>query len=185
MMLRAAGGEKNWAKMKDSFGNHYERAFQNWLIDNRIQYIAIDEHKRAAFARCKVKSFDFLVYPANRQVIIVEVKGRKFKGASLAKLAGFECWVTAEDVDGLVKWQQVFGQRYQAVFVFVYKIENIDVDFDGRDVFDFGADRYVFFTIKLDDYRSFMKRRSPKWQTVTLPADKFRQYAVQISELLF
>jgi len=183
--LRAAGGEKNWAKMKDSFGNHYERAFQNWLIDNRIQYIAIDEHKRAAFARCKVKSFDFLVYPANRQVIIVEVKGRKFKGASLAKLAGFECWVTAEDVDGLVKWQQVFGQRYQAVFVFVYKIENIDVDFDGRDVFDFGADRYVFFTIKLDDYRSFMKRRSPKWQTVTLPADKFRQYAVQISELLF
>lgn len=185
MMLRAAGGEKNWAKMKDSFGNHYERAFQNWLIDNRIQYIAIDEHKRAAFARCKVKSFDFLVYPANRQVIIAEVKGRKFKGASLAKLAGFECWVTAEDVDGLVKWQQVFGQRYQAVFVFVYKIENIDVDFDGRDVFDFEADRYVFFTIKLDDYRSFMKRRSPKWQTVTLPADKFRQYAVQISELLF
>ena len=100
--------------MKDSFGNHYERAFQNWLIDNRIQYIAIDEHKRAAFARCKVKSFDFLVYPANGQIIIAEVKGRKF-----------------------------------------------------------------------NDYRSFMKRRSPKWQTVTLPADKFRQCAVQISEFLF
>jgi hypothetical protein len=175
---------QNWAKMKDSFPNHYERAFQNWLIDNRIQYISIDEHKRAAFARCKVKSFDFLVYPANGQVIITEVKGRKFKGASLAKLAGFECWVTAEDVDGLVKWQKVFGTGHQAVFVFVYKIENIDVDFDGRDVFDFDTDRYIFFTIKLNDYRSFMKRRSPKWQTVTLPADKFRQCAVQISELL-
>ncbi len=170
--------------MKDFPPNHYERAFQNWLVDNRIQYIAVDEHKRAAFARCKVKSFDFLVYPANGRIIIAEVKGRKFKGASLAKLAGFECWVTAEDVDGLVKWQQVFGAGYQAVFVFVYKIENINVDFDGRDVFDFNTDRYIFFTIELNDYRSFMKRRSPKWQTVTLPAEKFRQCAVQISEFL-
>ena len=170
--------------MKDYSPNHYERAFENWLVDNRIQYIAIDEHKRAAFARCKVKSFDFLVYPADGQIVIAEVKGRKFKGSNLAKLTGFECWVTAEDVDGLVKWQQVFGLGYQAVFVFVYKIERIDVDFDGRDVFDFDADRYIFFTVELNDYRSFMKRRSPKWQTVTLPADKFRQCAVQISELL-
>ncbi|MFZ2147305.1 MAG: HYExAFE family protein [Sedimentisphaerales bacterium] len=184
MMFRPASGEKDWAEMKDSFPNHYERAFQNWLIENRIQYIAIDEQKRTAFARCKVKSFDFLVYPANGQIIIAEVKGRKFKGTSLTKLAGFECWVTTEDVNGLVKWQQVFGPAYQAVFVFVYKIENIDVDFDGRDVFDFGTDRYIFFTMKLEDYCSFMKRRSPKWQTVTLPADKFRRCAVQISELL-
>ena len=170
--------------MKNFPRNHYEGAFENWLLDNRIQYVVTDEHKTAALARRKIKSFDFLVYPANGQIIIAEVKGRKFKGASLAKLAGFECWVTAEDVDGLVKWQQVFGAGYQAVLVFVYKIENIDVDFDGRDVFDFDTDRYIFFTVELNDYRSFMKRRSPKWQTVTLPADKFRQCAVQISELL-
>ena len=170
--------------MKDFSPNHYERAFQNWLIDNRIQYIAIDEHKRASFARCKVKSFDFLVYPATGQIIIAEVKGRKFKGTSLAKLTGFECWVTAEDVDGLVKWQRVFGPAYQALFIFAYKAENVDVDFDGRDVFEFDTDRYVFFAVKLDDYRSFMKRRSPKWRTVTLPADKFRQCAIEISELL-
>ena len=169
--------------MKDFSPNHYERAFQNWLIDNRIQYIAIDEHKRASFARCKVKSFDFLVYPATGQIIIAEVKGRKFKGTSLAKLTGFECWVTAEDVDGLVKWQRVFGPAYQALFIFAYKAENVDVDFDGRDVFEFDTDRYVFFAVKLDDYRSFMKRRSPKWRTVTLPADKFRQCAIEISEL--
>lgn len=170
--------------MKDFPPNHYERAFQNWLIDNRIQYISIDEHKRAAFARCKVKSFDFLVYPANGQIIITEVKGRKFKGTNLVKLAGFECWVTTDDVDGLVRWQEVFGPDYQAVFVFAYKVENVDVDFDGRDVFDFNANRYIFFCVKLNDYRRFMKRRSPKWQTVTLPADKFRDYAIQISELL-
>jgi len=99
-------------------------------------------------------------------------------------MTGFECWVTAEDVDGLVKWQEVLGPTYQAVFIFVYLIKNIEVDFNGVNVFDFDADRYVFFTVKLEDYRSFMKRRSPKWQTVTLPADKFRQYATQISKFL-
>ncbi len=171
-------------EMKEFVRNQYELAFENWLLDNAIQYIPADEHKRAAFARDKVKSFDFLLYPRSGQVIIAEVKGRKFKGTDLSKLAGFECWVTADDVDGLTKWQEVFGADYQAIFVFAYKAEKIDVDFDGRDVFDFDENRYIFFAVKLDDYRSFMKRRSPKWQTVTLPADKFRQCAVQISELL-
>jgi hypothetical protein len=173
--------------MKDLSPNHYEHAFENWLIDNHIRYIAVDEQKRAAFGRCKIKSFDFLLYPPNKQIIIAEVKGRAFKGTSFAKLTGFECWVTAEDIDGLTKWQEVFsagrsmaGQGHTAVFIFAYKIENIDVDFDGRDVYDLDAGRYVFFAVKLDDYRRFMKRRSPKWQTVTLPADKFRQCAVQI-----
>jgi hypothetical protein len=178
--------------MKDLSPNHYELAFENWLIDNHIQYIAVDEQKRAAFGRCKIKSFDFLLYPPNRrkaspsgkQTIIAEVKGRAFKGTTFAKLTGFECWVTAEDIDGLTKWQEVFGQGHTAVFIFAYKIENIDVDFDGRDVYDFDAGRYVFFSVKLDDYRRFMKRRSPKWQTVTLPANKFRQCAVQIQNFL-
>ncbi|MFA5252151.1 MAG: HYExAFE family protein [Phycisphaerae bacterium] len=164
--------------------NHYERAFESWLIDNHIQYVAVDEQKRASFGLCKFKSFDFLLYPRNQQVVIAEVKGRVFKGTSFAKLAGFECWVTAEDIDGLMKWQEVFGEGHTAVFVFAYKIENIDVDFDGREVYDFDANRYMFFAVKLDDYREFMKQRSPKWQTVTLPADKFRRCAVQMQNLL-
>jgi len=170
--------------MKNFSPNHYERAFENWLIDNRIQYIAVDDQKRAAFGRSKIKSFDFLLYPRNQQIIIAEVKGRKFKGTSFAKLTGFECWVTTEDIAGLAKWQEVFGTAHLAVFVFTYRIENIDVDFDGRDTYEFDANRYVFFAVKLDDYRRFMKRRSPKWQTVTLPADKFRKCAIQMQSLL-
>lgn len=169
--------------MKDFPRNQYEHAFENWLIDNHIRYIPVDEHKRAAFTRCKLKTFDFLLYPRNGQVVIAEVKGRKFNGTSFAKLTGLECWVTTDDVDGLTRWQEVFGSAYQAVFVFVYEVKNIDVDFDGRDVFDFNANRFVFFCIELDDYRRFMKRRSPKWQTVTLPADKFRRCVIQPQEL--
>jgi hypothetical protein len=170
--------------MRDFSPNHYERAFENWLIDNRIRYVLVDEHKRAAFSHSKIKSFDFLVYLHNGQVIIAEIKGRKFEGTSLTKLACLECWVTIDDVEGLSRWEQVFGPGHQALFIFAYKLENIDVDFDGRDIFDFDANRYVFFCIKLNDYRASMKRRSPKWQTVTLPADKFRKCAVQLTELL-
>jgi hypothetical protein len=170
--------------MKDSLRNHYERAFENWLFDNSIQHIVIDERKRSALGRANLKSFDFLLYPPNGRTIIAEVKGRAFKGTSFAGLAGFECWVTADDIDSLAGWQQVFGASHTAVFVFAYKIENIDVDFDGREVFDYNADRYVFFAVTLDDYRKFMKRRSPKWRTLTLPAHKFKDCAVQIHELL-
>jgi len=171
-------------KMKDSLPNHYERAFENWLIDNRIEYEAVDEHKRTTFGHADVKSFDFLLYPPNRPIIIAEVKGRKFNGTSLARLAGFECWVTIGDIEGLTRWQQVFGEGHQATFIFAYKMQNIDVDFDGRDCFDFEANRYLFFCVKLDDYRKYMKRRSPKWQTVTLPANKFRECAIHISDFL-
>ncbi len=170
--------------MKNFHLNHYERAFGNWLIDNRIQYIAVDEQKRSALGRLRIRSFDYLLYPHNGQIVVAEVKGRKFKGTSFAKLAGFECWVTTDDVDGLTRWQEVFGPSHTAVFIFAYRIENIDVDFDGRDVYDFDAGRYIFFCIKLDDYRRFMKVRSPKWQTITVPADKFRRCAVQIQTLL-
>lgn len=164
--------------------NHYERAFENWLIDNGVKYAVVDEGKRAILGKSDIKSFDFLLYPDDEQIIIVELKGRKFKGINLSKLAGFECWVTTEDVDGLTMWQQAFGQNYRAIFVFAYKIENIDVDFDGREVFEYDQNRYLFLGISLENYRRFMVRRSPKWQTVTLPADKFRDCAVQISEIL-
>jgi len=59
------------------------------------------------------------------------------------------------------------------------------VDLDGREVYDFDSGRYIFFCVKLDDYRRYMKLRSPKWRTVTLPADKFRGCAVQMQSILF
>jgi len=171
--------------MKNFHLNHYERAFGNWLTENRVQYVAVDEQKRAALGRSKVKSFDYLLYPPNQQIIIAEVKGRLFKGTSFAKLTGFECWVTTDDIAGLARWQEIFGSGHVAAFIFAYKIENVEVDYDGRDVYQFKGRTYIFFIIGLDDYRRFMTIRSPKWRTVTLPADKFRQCAVQMQKILF
>ncbi len=170
--------------MQDSFPNHYEKAFQNWLIDHKIDHIALNDQKAIELGRTGIKSFDFLLQFKDGRKIIAEVKGRRFKGTTLEKLASLECWVTADDIDGLTKWREIFGPEYRAVFVFTYKIENIDVDFDSQKVFDFDANRYVFFCVRLDDYRKFMVSRSPKWRTVTLPADKFRQCVISLEDLL-
>ena len=92
-------------------------------------------------------------------------------------------WVTTGDIDGLTKWMEILGSEYKAVFIFSYKIDNIDVDYDGREVFEFDSNRYIFLCIRLEDYRKFMKQRSPKWKTVTLPADKFRKCVVKLMDL--
>jgi len=170
--------------MKNFHLNHYEKAFGNWLIDSGIKYIEVDEQKRKAFGRSKVKSFDYLLYPPGEAIILAEVKGRAFKGTSFAKLSGFECWVTADDIEGLTQWQDFFGGTHSAAFVFAYRIEKVDVDFDGRDVFEFNGNKYIFFCIKLDDYVKDMKLRSPKWKTVTLPAAGFRKHAIQMQDIL-
>jgi hypothetical protein len=160
--------------------NHYERAFAEWLEENKVKYLAIDEKKRSQLGRGKVKSFDYLLYPPDGDVLIAEIKGRKFHGTSLKKLQGLQCWVTTDDVEGLVQWQGVFGDSHAAVFVFSYYLEQPDIDPDGRDIFEFEGSRYVFFVISVDDYRACMKLRSPRWKTVTLPAQKFRQLAYQL-----
>jgi hypothetical protein len=181
--------------MKDSALNHYEKAFENWLIDNAIPYVFVDEHKKAAVSPCRVKSFDFLLYSRDGKLILAEVKGRTFKGNSLANLTSLECWVTIEDIEGLRNWRNVFGKdgctapvrtfaETSAAFIFVYKIEAIDVDFDGREIFEYNAKRYLFLCVNLDDYCLYMKQRSRRWRTVTLPADKFRRSAIELAELL-
>jgi hypothetical protein len=104
---------------------NYEQAFENWLIDNHVQYVVVDQQKRRIFARSRIKSFDFLLYPASSQPVIAEVKGRKFKGKSLAGLTGLECWVTMEDIRGLIRWEDVFAEGFEALFIFAYEFVRV------------------------------------------------------------
>jgi len=170
--------------MDNSTPNHYERAFEGWLAGHGIDYVAMDESKRAVSGETQVKTFDFLLYLRDGRIIIAEVKGRSFKGTSLENMTGLECWVTAEDIEGLTTWQRVFSEDHKGIFFFAYRMENVDVDYDGREVFEFEGGRYFFMAITLDDYVTYMKQRSPKWQTVTLSADKFRELAVPAEKLL-
>ena len=123
-------------------------------------------------------------YPPRPCPIIAEVKGRKFKGTSTKGLKGFECWVTLDDVKGLINWELIFGSEMEVYFIFAWQFENVDIEADGNEIYEFAQNQYMFYALKLDDYRAFMKIRSPKWQTVTLPAAKFREFATPARELL-
>ncbi len=172
--------------MRDFSSNHYERAFENWLLDHRVPYVRSDEHKRPGPSdeTASVKNFDFLLLPPPERKVIAEVKGRTFAGATLAGLTGLECWVTTDDVKSLKVWRRALGADHEAVFVFAYRVARVDVDFDGHEPLSFGPDRYVFFCLRLDDYLRHMKERSRKWRTVALAADDFRRYAVGLSAFL-
>jgi hypothetical protein len=167
--------------------NHFETAFENWLIENRVQYVQVDQRKRAYFARNKIKSFDFLLYPVHGTAgaLITEVKGRKYSGKSLARLGGLQCWVTMEDVRGLLRWEDVFGKDHTGFFVFVYELASVDIDADGQSVFEYDGKRYFFVGLKLADYSSCMRQRSPRWQTVMMGAADFRRYAMGLETVLF
>ncbi len=167
--------------MRDLSPNHYERAFENWLFDHHVEYVRADEHKRPGSSGRSVKNFDFLLSPRPDRKVIVEVKGRTFLGTTVTELTGFECWVTRDDIESLLVWRRALGTDHEAVFVFAYRVAQVDVDFDGYDALTCGPDRYLFFCIPLDDYCRHMKRRSPKWRTMTLPAESFRQCAVSLS----
>ncbi|MBN2020930.1 MAG: HYExAFE family protein [Sedimentisphaerales bacterium] len=170
--------------MKESAPNHYERAFENWLIENQVEYVPAAEQHKPVYEQSNLKSFDFLLCPASGKKIIAEVKGRRFKGTTFAGLSRLECWVTTEDVDGLAAWQKILGEDYDAMFFFAYKSQNVDVDFDGRDTFEYDNGRYLFFAVRLADYIKYMKQRSPKWKTVTLSAEKFRLCAKPVTALV-
>ena len=80
------------------------------------------------------------------------------------------------------KWSR--GADYVAAFVFAYRVAQVEVDYDGREAFPFGADRYLFFAVRAADYRRCMKRRSPRWKTVTLAAEDFRRCVVDPANLV-
>src|SRR5215213_1813457 len=104
-------------------GNHYEKAFEAYLRDRRLGYVAVDESRRASLDDEPVKSVDFIVYGLAGARLLVDVKGRKFPGGPADKPRRvWQNWVEREDVTGLERWQESFGPEYQAVLVFAYHI---------------------------------------------------------------
>src|SRR4051794_34039439 len=103
--------------------NQYEAAFEDYLRDRALPYIAVDETRRATLGDGPVKSLDFIVYGLRGCRLLVDVKGRKFPGGTAAKpRMTWECWSTMADVEGLSKWSEIFGPAYEPAFVFMYKL---------------------------------------------------------------
>jgi hypothetical protein len=159
---------------------HYEAAFEAFLRLRGIPYVAVDEAKKALFANAKLKSFDFVVYSKNGPNLLIDVKGRQRKDGSSKRT--FESWTTQRDVDDLLQWEQVFGEGFRAILAFIYWIESPLTPEQG--MFEHHDRWYLLMGIDLSEYRNHMRRRSPKWETVALSAEDFRQLARPIESWL-
>jgi hypothetical protein len=159
---------------------HYEAAFEAYLRERGIPYVAVDEAKRAMFSNAKLKSFDFVVYSKSGPNLLVDIKGRQLRGKSGG--SSFQTWATQQDVADLLQWQQVFGEGFCAVLMFVYWIDPPLVPEAG--MFEHRERWYRLMGIQLSEYQEHMRRRSVKWETVALPQADFRSLARPIESWL-
>lgn len=164
---------------------HYEQAFEHYLRANCIPYVAVDEAKKSLLppgeAHRSLKSFDFVVYTDQRNMLI-DVKGRMYGcaardgGASPSPTRRrFESWVTLDDIDSLKRWQELFGDGFEAMFVFIYCLRQQPPDALFEQVFSYNGRWYALRQTTLADYVQVMKPRSRKWATVSVPADDFER----------
>jgi len=159
---------------------HYEAAFEAYLRQRGIPYVAVDEAKKAMFASARLKSFDFVVYNRNGANLLVDIKGRKLRGARAG--GSFQTWATEQDVNDLLQWQEVFGAGFTAVLMFVYWIDPPLTPEPG--MFEFRERWYLCLGVSLGEYQQHMRRRSAKWETVAIPQTEFRAMARPLEEWL-
>lgn len=154
--------------------NHYEAAFEAYIRACRIPCVAVDEAKRAITGEGNVKSPDFLLYPGQGFNLVVEVKGKRGKTA-IGRRA-WENWVTLDDLDGLARWQTMFGPGFRAVLCFVYAESPTAFPLPpGDGSFLFRNRLYRFWALELDDYVSHLRSRGPAWKAVAMARDEFRK----------
>lgn len=160
---------------------HYDNAFEHYLRAKQIPYVAVDEARKALRGRVKLKNFDFVVYGGKGLNLLVDVKGRKHTGRSRKSL---DNWVTADDVEDLAQWEEVFGAGFASALVFLYWCEAQPPDALFQEVFEYRERWYAVLAVRLSDYRRHMVERSAKWKTVHLPAAAFTEVSAPLMDML-
>ncbi len=131
--------------------NHYEAAFEAYIRSLRVPCVAVDEAKRAIMGDDGVKNPDFLLYPRFASNLVVEVKGKRGKNARGRR--DWENWVTTDDLDGLVRWQSMFGPGFRSILAFAYAETPQSFPLPRENgAFEFRDLEYRFWAVGLDDY---------------------------------
>lgn len=163
--------------------NHYEAAFEAYLRERRLAYVAVDEQRRSQLGAGSLKNVDFLVSPADGATLLVDVKGRRFpSGRSSPQY--WRNWTTWDDLRSLARWQDRLGEGSLAVFGFVFHIVGERSPVPPERLFPFRGERYAMLAVRVADYIRFARPLSARWQTASMPAALFRQAATPFDELL-
>jgi len=163
--------------------NHYEAAFEAYLRERRVAYVAVDEQRRSRIVGGSLKNVDFLVSPADGATLLVDVKGRRFPSGNHHKQY-WRNWSTADDLRSLARWQDQLGAGSLALFGFVYHVVGDRSPMPAEQLYEFRGQRYAMLAVRAADYIRFARPLSAKWQTVSMPAALFRQAAIPFDDLL-
>ena len=118
---RAAVGHRRADQTRPTMAqrsNHYEAAFEGFIRSIRVPCVAVDEAKRAICGD-----------DGSRIPISCFIRGSgptwwsrsRVRGPRIARgRRDWENWVTTDDLDGLVRWQAMFGPGFRAVLAFAY-----------------------------------------------------------------
>lgn len=167
--------------------NHYEAAFDAFLRERGAAVMPVVEARRSYLDESEVKSPDFIVVAPHDAKLVVDVKGRKFSGATKKGKPRrvWQNWCMREDVASLAGWADRFGGGFRGVLAFVYHLApEVELPPDTQDLFAFRGHLYLLRGVHVNDYRRHMRTRSPRWGTVYLLADDFRELVKPISHFL-
>jgi hypothetical protein len=162
--------------------NHYEAAFEEYLRVRRIPYVAVDEAKRSRWGEGSIKNLDFIVSPANGGSWLVDVKGRRFPSGEQKQY--WKNWSTRDDLVSLSRWEQLFGQQFNGLFVFAYNVVGRRAPLPPSELFEFRGALYGFIGIRLREYVRHARPVSPRWDTLAMPSGRFRQLAAPLEHFL-
>lgn len=162
--------------------NHYDAAFETYLIATGRPYVAIDESRRALLDSVSLKSMDFIV-DGGEQRLLLDVKGRRFSPET-SRGNRWEAWTDTDDVSSLLRWEDVLGSPFRAAFVFAYWLAGPEQTSIHPETFEHQGRVYAFYAVWVRDYARKMRQRSPRWGTVTIPSADYRQLRCPWDEFL-
>jgi hypothetical protein len=163
--------------------NHYEAAFEEFLRDRRIPYVAVDEAKRSLLSDGRsIKSLDFIVSSPGEMTWLVDVKGRRFPSGDEQKQY-WKNWSTRDDLRSLGQWESLFGPSFHGLFVFAYNILGDRAPLAPEELFEHRGSLYGFVAVGLSDYAARCHPISPRWDTVAMPTAEFRSLARPAEEI--
>ena len=162
--------------------NHYEAAFEEYLRQRCVPYVAVDEAKRSRWAGGTIKSLDFIVSPGDRGSWLVDVKGRRFPSGEQKQY--WKNWSTRDDLESLSQWERLFGERFGGLFVFAYNVVGDRAPLPEGALFEFRGGLYSFVAIRLSEYALHARPISPSWDTWAMPTGRFRELAAPLADFL-
>lgn len=165
--------------------NHYEAAFEAYLRSHHLPYVAVDETRRSLLGEGSLKNVDFIITPRApaRTAWLADIKGRRFPTGEKQKQF-WKNWSTNDELKSLARWEELLGTQFTALLVFAYHVVETYAPLPADQLFWFRGECYGFVGIRLHHYTSYARQISPKWDTVAMPAGKFRELAEPLDRLL-